>query len=54
MNDFCLYCVGNNKQEVKKCKDRDCPFWYYRRANLDWQERELKEKKNEKIDIKVW
>lgn len=39
MNDFCIKCVGGDKREVYKCNDRYCPFWLFRRANLEWQER---------------
>jgi hypothetical protein len=38
MNDFCLYCTGNDKTEVITCKDRKCVFYKHRRANLEWQE----------------
>ena len=26
MNHFCLYCTGNDNEEVEGCEDRYCPF----------------------------
>lgn len=45
MNDFCLYCTGNDKIEVITCEDRKCVFYKHRRANLEWQEIELERRK---------
>lgn len=38
MNDFCKYCTGNKTKEIRECKDKNCPFYLHRRANLKWQE----------------
>lgn len=38
MNDFCKFCCGGDKQQVKECGDKFCPFYRDRRANLDYQE----------------
>lgn len=49
MNDFCRYCCGGNKQEVFKCLDKKCPFYMFKRANLDWQERRKEHNKKKNI-----
>jgi hypothetical protein len=52
LNKFCLECVGGykNRQEVFACNDRKCPFYRFRRYNLEWQEKNekkfFKEKKS--------
>jgi len=38
MNDFCMECVGYDKEEVKKCDDVCCPFHTERWANLPYQD----------------
>ncbi len=37
MNDFCMYCVGGVKEEIRKCDDNNCPFYRDRRMNMEWQ-----------------
>lgn len=44
-NSFCRYCTGNDNKEVKNCKDKYCPFYQYRFADLD------KTKESEFIEI---
>lgn len=48
MNDFCLYCTGNDKQEVVKCRDKKCPFYRDKWANLNWQVLQQNIKKEKK------
>lgn len=48
MNDFCEYCTAGNKTEIRRCKDRNCPFWGDRWANLPYQDAK-REWQNEKI-----
>lgn len=38
-NDFCLECTGGNRDEIKECTDKNCPFFRNRRSNLPYQER---------------
>lgn len=33
--DFCLYCTGNKPKDIRKCKDKDCPFYPYKRGGLE-------------------
>lgn len=38
MNIFCLKgCTGGDIKEIKRCNDRYCPFYPFRRANLNYQ-----------------
>jgi hypothetical protein len=48
LNDFCLYCVGGykNRQEIFACSDRKCPFYRFRRYNLEYQEKRKNEYNN--------
>jgi len=57
MNDFCEYCTGagnntnSDKTEIRKCKDRNCPFYRDRWSNMEWQNEKLfkkRSKNNEK------
>jgi len=34
-NDFCLYCTGNKVKDIRGCKDKDCPFYSFRRGGLE-------------------
>jgi hypothetical protein len=45
MNDFCRECCGGDKEEVKNCDDKNCPFYRDRRTNLDWQNKRKNEPK---------
>jgi hypothetical protein len=38
LNDFCHYCTGNDRKAIWRCKDRYCPFWRDRFANMEWQD----------------
>lgn len=38
MNDFCEYCTAGDKTEIRKCKDRNCPFYRDRWSNLPYQD----------------
>lgn len=52
MNSFCEYCTGNDKAEIKHCKDRYCPFYRFRWANLGWQDRKV-EYENKQTNKKI-
>jgi len=32
--EFCLYCTGNDKNEVQECRDKNCPFFPFRFGGL--------------------
>ena len=34
-NNFCVYCVGGHRKEIRDCKDFDCPFYPFRRGGLE-------------------
>ena len=42
MNEFCHYCTGNDKKEIHECEDKNCPFYPFKRYNLEWQDRKKK------------
>lgn len=42
-NDFCMYCCGGDKHEIKECRDKNCPFYRDRQANLPYQDRRKNE-----------
>jgi len=50
MNDFCLSCVANDIEEIKKCTDRNCPFWRYRRSNLSYQ---VKKRRKKEVKLQI-
>lgn len=34
INDFCMYCTGNNKSDIHSCEDKYCPFYAFRFGGL--------------------
>jgi len=34
-NDFCLYCCGNKKKDVRECRDISCPFYPFKYGGLE-------------------
>ena len=34
-NDFCLYCTGNKRKDIRECEDRNCPFYPFKRGGLE-------------------
>ena len=34
-NDFCCYCTGNKVKDIRKCEDKACPFYPFRRGGLE-------------------
>lgn len=49
MNLFCMYCTGNDKSEIWGCEFKNCPFYIFRRCNLEWQIKEIEREKRQKI-----
>jgi len=43
MNNFCKFCTAGSVEEIKKCGDKYCPYWKYRRYNMKWQRKKKKE-----------
>jgi len=40
-----MYCTGNKKKDIKWCKDKFCPFYQFRFAELDHEdEKEIAKK----------
>ena len=37
-NDFCLYCTGNNRREIRQCEDINCPFHPFKYGGLEKDE----------------
>lgn len=44
IKQFCYECCGENRAEVKKCPNKKCPLWVYRKG------REVKDN-NENEDV---
>jgi len=46
MNTFCMKeCTGYNRHDVRRCRDRNCPFYPFRFANISYEDdREIREK----------
>ena len=34
-NDFCLYCTGNKRRDIRACDDRSCPFYRFKHGGLE-------------------
>ena len=34
-NDFCLYCTGNKPKDIRKCTDKNCPFYRFKYGGLE-------------------
>lgn len=35
IRDYCLWCSGDSKSEVRKCISTSCPLWRFRMGNED-------------------
>ena len=49
MNKFCLYCTSGDKSDIASCEFRYCPFYIFRKINLDWQIKEIEREKRQKV-----
>ena len=39
MNTFCMKeCTGYNRHDVRRCRDRNCPFHPFRFANISYED----------------
>ena len=34
-NDFCLYCCGNDRKDIRECDDKNCPFYPFKFGGLE-------------------
>ena len=37
---FCLECMGGSPYDVRACKTRECPLFWYRMPGKKWREAE--------------
>ena len=49
MNDFCMECTARDKDKIRGCPDKNCPFHYTRFENLSYQN-ERKGKREPDLD----
>ena len=49
IRDYCLWCCGDSKPEVRKCISTNCPLWRFRMGNEDVSAPGKRQKRGEAI-----